>query len=60
MTAKAPAFEIPQKLNGLIMIVQLSLLAFCFLGARSVAGWELALLALGFGLLMNSVYSTIH
>jgi fatty acid desaturase len=60
VTAKEKVYEIPQKLNALILFVQLSLLALCFLGARTVGGWKLALLALGFGLLMNSVYSTIH
>jgi fatty acid desaturase len=60
MTEENREFEIPQNLNVLIMITQLGLLALCFVAARTLTGWKLALLAVGFGLLMNSVYSTIH
>jgi fatty acid desaturase len=60
MTAEEKSHEIPQKLNALIILAQLSLLALCFLVARSATGWKLALLALGFGVLVNSVYSSIH
>jgi fatty acid desaturase len=60
MTAEEKSHEIPQKLNAVIIVAQLSLLGLCFLAVRTLSGWKLALLALGFGVLMNSVYSTIH
>jgi fatty acid desaturase len=60
MSAEEKSHEIPQKLNAVITVAQLSLLGLCFLAARTLSGWKLALLALGFGVLMNSVYSTIH
>jgi fatty acid desaturase len=52
--------QIPEKLNAAVILLQLGLLSLCFAAARTAAGWKFALLALGFGFLMNSVYSVIH
>lgn len=52
--------QIPERLNAVVILVQMCLLALCFVNARTATGWKLLLLALGFGLLMNSVYSVIH
>ena len=52
---------IPGRLNGAIMLAQLLALAACFYAvARIESWWALALLSVGFGVLMNSVYSVIH
>jgi len=52
---------IPMTLNALILIGQLAALGACFLAAsRLHAFWPVVGLAIGFGVLMNSVYSIIH
>ncbi len=59
-TAK-PSGEIPNRLNLAIVVAQLLAIAACIgAAARSGGGWALALLALIFGVVMNSVYSIIH
>lgn len=53
--------RIPWKLNLAVTALQLAGIAGCCRAAARVeSGWALALLALGFGVLMNSVYSIIH
>src|ERR1043165_5555467 len=54
------ARPIPSLRNALIIGVQLVLLGACFAAVRVANGWWLLALALGFGILMNSVYSVIH
>jgi fatty acid desaturase len=45
----------------MIVVGQVAAVFGCFaLAARLHAGWHVALLAIAFGVLMNSVYSTIH
>src|SRR5678815_1128642 len=52
---------IPSLANAVIISIQLSLLTVCFFAAARVTSWWwLLALALGFGILMNSVYSVIH
>jgi fatty acid desaturase len=52
---------IPALANAAILTMQLLLLAACFFAAAHVREWwSVALLAGGFGILMNSVYSVIH
>jgi fatty acid desaturase len=61
VTAPLRAPVIPAKLNVGIIAMQCLALAGCFFAAsRCASGWALALLALAFGILMNSVYSIIH
>src|SRR5262245_35729169 len=56
-----PTSEIPNGLNLVIMAAQLLALAACIGAvARIGGGWPLALLAVLFGIVMNSVYSIIH
>jgi fatty acid desaturase len=53
--------KIPVRLNVVIMAAQLAGIALCCAAAARVRnGWELAGLALIFGVVMNSVYSIIH
>src|SRR6516162_4550340 len=53
--------EIPAKLNILIILLQITAIAACCYAASKVqSGWSLAVLAVVFGIVMNSVYSTIH
>jgi len=53
--------RIPGRLNAIIVIAQLCAIFACFWTASVVqTGWGLALLAVGFALLMVSVYSIIH
>jgi fatty acid desaturase len=53
--------EIPVKLNVAIMAGQLIAIASCCYAASQIrSGWGLILLALVFGIVMNSVYSIIH
>lgn len=53
--------KIPVRLNIVIIVAQLAAIAFCCAAAARVRnGWELAGLALVFGVVMNSVYSIIH
>ena len=59
--ATLPPPAIPNRLNGAIMAAQLLAVAACiWAAARAESGWALAGLALGFGVVMNSVYSIIH
>jgi len=53
--------EIPARLNAAIIIAQLAAIAVCYVAAARVqSAWSLALLAVVFGVVMNSVYSIIH
>lgn len=55
------AFRIPNRLNALIIALQLIAIGGCvYAAAHATSGWALALLALAFGVTMNSVYSIIH
>lgn len=58
---EASSATIPSALNAVIILAQLAGIFGCCFAAAHVEGigW-LLLLALGFGILMNSVYSTIH
>ena len=63
MIANTPSRErpIPAALNAAIVVAQLLALAASFWAASQIRVlWQVALLALGFGVLMNSVYSVIH
>lgn len=52
---------IPTILNALILCTQLLALASCFVAASRLRdAWPVAGLAIGFGVLMNSVYSVVH
>lgn len=52
---------IPALANAVILSVQLLLLGACFYAAAHLREWwSITLLAGGFGILMNSVYSVIH
>ena len=52
---------IPARLNCLIVLVQLTALLWFFRMAAQVGSWwEYSLLAVGFGILGNSIYSIIH
>lgn len=51
---------IPNRLNAIIIGVQLLAIAACAYTAAHVSGWALAGLAVVFGILMNSVYAIIH
>ena len=53
--------RIPDRLNLGILVTQLTCIGVCFWLVSWVSGgWLLLLLAVGFGVIMNSVYSTIH
>jgi len=52
--------RIPRLVNGLVVGVQLLLLGCCFVAAPKAQGWWVLGLSVGFGVLMNSVYSVIH
>jgi len=55
------ANPIPSGRNASILTLQLILLAACFFGLSRIPNlWWLLGLSLGFGILMNSVYSVIH
>ncbi|HVR76273.1 MAG TPA: fatty acid desaturase [Planctomycetota bacterium] len=57
----ARRYPIPWRLNLLVIALQLAAVGACMHGARVVESWTgLGLLALAFGAVMNSVYSTIH
>jgi fatty acid desaturase len=62
MIAQRPISQrIPAVANVAIILAQLAALAGCFLAAARLHGfWPIAALAIGFGVLMNSVYSIIH
>jgi fatty acid desaturase len=52
---------IPQRANSLVIFVQLIALFACYVAAaRTRHAWQTALVALLFGIAMNSVYSVIH
>ena len=51
---------IPSRLNAVILAVQLAAVAALLFAARNARGWMLALLAVAFTIVMNSVYSIIH
>lgn len=51
---------IPNRLNAAIVVAQLLAIGACLFAVTRVHGWELAGLAVVFGIVMNSVYSTIH
>jgi len=54
-------FAIPTRANVAIMGCQFAALAGCFYAAAHVhRWWSIGVLAMGFGILMNSVYSIIH
>jgi fatty acid desaturase len=58
---RAVAPDIPVRLNLAIMAAQIAAIALCCYAAAHVHhAWSLAVLALAFGVLMNSVYSIIH
>jgi fatty acid desaturase len=53
--------EIPARLNAGVVLGQiLAIGACCYAAAHVRNGWSLALLAVAFGIVMNSVYSIIH
>src|SRR6266576_811440 len=53
--------DIPARLNAAIIVMQLAAIGVCCVAAARVqSAWSLALLAVGFGVVMNSVYSIIH
>jgi len=56
-----PQTQIPNGLNAGIIAAQLIAIVACFIAAvRVTSGWQLAALAIVFGVIMNSVYSIIH
>jgi fatty acid desaturase len=60
-TGTATARSIPRTTNAVILMAQLLLLGASFYAAAHVRGWwSVTLLAVAFGILMNSVYSVIH
>jgi fatty acid desaturase len=57
----APVADIPVKSNvGIILSQLVAIAACCYASAGVESGWSLAILALVFGIVMNSVYSIIH
>jgi fatty acid desaturase len=55
------AYRIPSVGNGVIVVLQLVLMGGAFYCASVLSNWwAIAGLSLGFGILMNSVYSVIH
>src|SRR3954466_10424755 len=60
-TRSHPPVDIPVRLNFAIIAGQLIAIGGC-VGAAAVvrSGWGLGLLALAFGIVMNSVYSIVH
>src|SRR6266576_1735359 len=53
--------QIPVKLNLIIITLQLAAIAACCIAAsKAQSTWTLAVLAVVFGIVMNSVYSIIH
>jgi fatty acid desaturase len=59
--ADAGGRAIPARLNAAIVVAQLAALAGCFCAAAHVRPWwAVGLLAVGFAVLMNAVYSVIH
>ena len=59
--SQRPGFPIPNRLNLVIVGVQLAALGLIFfLTAQATSWWQLGWLALAMGVVGNSVYSTIH
>jgi fatty acid desaturase len=55
------AHRIPSAANAILIMFQLALIASCVYGAATLTNWwAITGVALGFGILMNSVYSIIH
>jgi fatty acid desaturase len=52
--------DIPQALNAAVIVLQLAAIATCVWMCRSASGWKLFMLAVIFGLVMNSVYAVVH
>ena len=54
-------YPIPTKLNLLVILMQLVAILTCFYSAKVIVGWDQRfVLAVAFGVVMNSVYSIIH
>lgn len=53
-------YPVRSSLNALVIAVQVPAVIACLAVAGRAEGWGLLLLALLFGVVMNSVYSTIH
>jgi fatty acid desaturase len=53
-------YPVPSALNLAVIALQVPAVLACLALAARVQGWGLLLLALAFGVLMNSVYSIIH
>lgn len=54
-------YPIPAKLNLLIVAAQVAAALAIFYGtARAVSGWQIALLAVAFAVVGNSIYSIVH
>jgi len=51
---------IPARLNAVIALAQVVAVAALLFFARHTRGWQLALFAIAFAIVMNSVYSIIH
>jgi len=51
---------IPSRLNAAIAVAQVASVAALLFFARHARGWRLALFAIAFAIVMNSVYSIIH
>jgi fatty acid desaturase len=59
-TGKSAA-PVPNRLNTVIVLIQLLAIGGCFFAISRVAGfWAVAAVAVVFGIVMNSVYSIIH
>src|SRR5881394_3445315 len=53
--------QIPGRLNAMIIVCQLAALGGFLFAASRVQSWRgILLLALGFGILLNSMYAIIH
>lgn len=60
-TSSHPQTPIPQRLNAMIVVMQLAAIFACFFAASHLKGfWSILGISLLFGVLMNSVYSIIH
>jgi fatty acid desaturase len=61
MTTPASQPAIPNRLNLAILLGQIAALAGCLFAVKQIqSGWGVLLLAMVFGVVMNSVYSIIH
>ena len=52
--------NIPSRANAIIAIAQIAAITTLLVASRHARGWTLALFALAFAIVMNSVYSIIH